>query len=371
MIYFDNSATTKPSNAAISALIKGLSLYGNPSSGHDLGREAAKHLKKARCVVATALNTSSNNIYFTSGGTISDNIAIFGGAKLGIGNHILTSEIEHHSVLYCVKELQNRGFETTFIKPENDGNILIDKIEQSLKPNTSFVSIMSINNETGAIMPIDEIRTLLRKICPRAIFHTDAVQAFGKVPLSPERIGVDLMSISGHKFHAPKGVGVLYIRKGLILNQVIHGGGQEKKVHSGTENLPGIMGLAAAVSEFTYDDSTVKNINAYLRKEIRKLPFTDINSPENASPFILNVSFGAIPSEVTLNALIGEGICASAGSACANNRSSESYVLKAMNKNPKSAIRFSFSNNNTMEEARKCVEVLHKIIPSLNMILGG
>lgn len=371
MIYFDNSATTKPSETAVNAVMKGLSLYGNPSSAHKVGREAAHELKEARQVVAKALHTKADNIYFTSGGTMSDNIAVFGGAKKGVGNHIVTTAIEHHAVLNCFDELSKRGFDVSYIVPEKDGNIPIEKIEQALKSTTSFVSIMTVNNETGAIMPIEKVRAVIDRICPRAIFHTDAVQAFGKTELLPELLGIDMLSISAHKFHGPKGVGALYIRKGLSINQVLFGGGQEKNIHSGTENLAGIMGLAAAVSGFDYDSNTVININEYLRGEIKKFPYAQINSPENSSPFVLNVSFGVIPSEVILNALACEDICASAGSACANNRSGESYVLKAMGISPKSAVRFSFSKYNTMGEAKKCAEVLHKIIPTLNKVVGG
>lgn len=371
MVYFDNSATTPTSESSVKAVLEGLKLYGNPSSGHIMGQKAAAALKRARQTVAAALHTSPDNIYFTSSGTIADNIAIFGGAKKSVGNHAVTTAAEHHAVLKCFEELERRGFDVTYIPPEGNGNISVEKFLNSLRPNTSLVSIMTVNNETGAIMPVNKVRPLMDRVCPRALFHTDAVQAFGKIELFPEKWGVDLLSISGHKLHAPKGIGALFIREGVHLSSVVFGGGQEKGIHSGTENLPGIMGLEAAVSEIDYDDSTVREINNFLREEIKKFPFAEINSPKNASPYVLNVSFGGIPSEIILNALSAEGICASAGSACSGSSSSESHVLKAMGKNSKSAIRLSFSKYNTMDEAEKCAKVLHEIIPKLNFVIGG
>ena len=370
MIYFDNSATTKPCKAAVSAACRGLSeSFGNPSSGHPEGIKAAGELRAARQTLAMALRVEPKNIYFTSGGTASDNIAIFGGAKYGVGSHVVTTAIEHDAVLGCFKALEERGFSVTYVKPREDGNIHIEDISAALRENTSLVSIMTVNNETGAISPIDKIKIEMLKVCPRALLHTDAVQAFGKHELFPEKWGVDMLSLSGHKMHAPKGVGALYIREGVSLNPFIYGGGQEGGVFSGTENLPAIMGLAAACDEIDLNCKTVREINAYLRGELISIKNAEINSPKDASPYVLNVSFPNIPSEVILNALAGEGICASAGSACAANKSGESHVLKAMGKSPKSAIRFSFSRYNTMDEAKKVAEYLKKIIPMLSGVV--
>ena len=370
MIYFDNSATTKPCEGAVSAVNRGLcDTFGNPSSGHPEGIKAAGELRAARGTLASVLHTDSKSIYFTSGGTASDNIAVFGGAKSGVGRHVVTSAIEHDAVLGCFKALDMLGFSVTYVKPREDGNIHIEDISAALRENTSLVSIMTVNNETGAISPIDKIKIEMLKICPRALFHTAAVQAFGKHDLLPEKWGVDMLSLSGHKMHAPKGIGALYIRSGVSLNPVVYGGGQEGGVFSGTENLPAIMGLAAACDEIDLKCETVREINSYLREELIKIPNAVINSPKDASPYVLNVSFPNIPSEVILNALAGEGICASAGSACAANKSGESHVLKAMGKSPKSAIRLSFSRYNTMDEAKTAAEYLKKVIPMLSGVV--
>ena len=371
MIYFDNRATTNPCRAAVQAAARAMEdVFGNPASSHGAGIAARAELKAAREEVASSLHVTPDEIYFTSGGTMSDNIAVFGGAKKGVGNHAVTTKIEHEAVLLCFEELEKRGFDVTYLTPESDGNISLSQIEKALTPETSLVSIMTVNNETGAMLPVDGVKALINRICPRALFHTDAVQAFGKTELYPDKWGVDLLSVSGHKVHAPKGVGALYIRRGVSLLPHIFGGGQEKNIHSGTENLPGIMGLAAAVREFDIPCKTVSEINAYMRRGISKLDGAEINSPEDASPYVLNVSFGKIPSEVMLNAMAAEGICASAGSACAANRSGESYVLRAMGRSPKSAIRFSFSRFNTLEEAEKTMDFLNKTVPLLTEIAG-
>lgn len=368
MIYFDNSATTRPLDSVISEVNRVMSeVFGNPSSGHFAGMSAAAELKKAREAVAASLHISPENFYFTASGTMADNIAIFGGAKKGVGKHIITTATEHHAVLHSFQELEKRGFEVTYINPQSDGNILFEDIVSSLREDTSFVSIMRTNNETGAIYPIEGVKNAMNKICPRAYLHVDAVQAYGKEDLNPQKMGVDLFSVSAHKIHGPLGIGGLYIGKGVSLGGFIFGGGQEKGIHSGTENLPAAAGFAAAAKEINFECSSVKEINAYLRKELSSL--AEINSPENASPYILNVSFAPIPSEVLLNALSSEGICASAGSACAANRSGESHVLKAMGKSPKSAIRFSFSKDNTMEEAEKLVKVLNNTVPLLKAVV--
>ena len=371
MIYFDNSATTKPCESAVSAVNHALNeVFGNPSSRHTEGMKAAGGLIYARQTLAAALHTEPASVYFTSGGTASDNIAVLGGAKSGVGMHAVTTAIEHDAVLGCFKALEARGFEVTYVNPRKDGNIHIEDISAALRENTCLISVMTVNNETGAVSPIDRIKGEINKICPRALFHTDAVQAFGKHELFPEKWGVDMLSLSGHKMHAPKGVGALYIRRGVSLNPVIYGGGQEGGIHSGTENLPAILGLAAACGEIDYGSESVRNINTYLRAELGGIKNAQINSPEDASPYVLNISFPNIPSEVILNALSGEGICASAGSACAANKSGESHVLKAMGKSPKSAVRFSFSRYNTMDEAKKTADYMKKIIPVLSGVVG-
>jgi len=370
MIYFDNSATTKPSQSVINEVNKTMTdVFGNPSSGHFVGMSAASHLKSAREAVSASLKVSPDEFYFTGSGTLADNIAIFGGAKKGVGRHVVTTAVEHHAVLHSFQELEKRGFDVTYINPAPDGNISIEDIKNALREDTSFVSIMRTNNETGAIFPVEGVKSLMNKICPRAYLHTDAVQAYGKEEINPQKWGVDLLSVSAHKIHGPLGIGGLYIKKGVTLNGFIFGGGQERGIHSGTENLPAAAGFAAAAREISYDDSGVKEINSYLRAELEASGLAEINSPSDASPYILNVSFTPVPSEVVLNALSAEGICASAGSACAANRSGESHVLKAMGKSPKSAVRFSFSKDNTLDEAKKLIKVLNDTIPLLKAVV--
>ena len=370
MIYFDNSATTKPYQSVIDEVNKTMTnVFGNPSSGHFVGMDAASHLKSAREAVASSLKISPDEFYFTGSGTIADNIAIFGGAKKGVGKHIVTTAVEHHAVLHAFQELEKRGFDVTYINPDSNGDISLDAIKDALREDTSFVSIMRVNNETGAVFPVDGVKNLMNRICPRAYLHTDAVQSYGKEEINPQKWGVDLLSVSAHKIHGPLGIGGLYIRKGVTLNGFIFGGGQEKGIHSGTENLPAAAGFAAAARGISYDDSSVREINEYLRKELTESGIAEINSPVDATPYVLNVSFTPVPSEVVLNALSAEGICASAGSACAANRSGESHVLKAMGKSPKSAVRFSFSKENTLDEAKKLVKVLNDTIPLLKAVI--
>lgn len=370
MIYFDNSATTKPTDGVINEVGRIMkNVLGNPSSGHGAGMNAAAELKKAREEVALSLKVSPDEFYFTGSGTLSDNIAIFGGAKRGVGNHIVTTATEHHAVLHSIREQEKRGFEVTYVNPDKEGNISAEKIIEALRENTCLVSIMRTNNETGAIYPVDKIKSEMNNICPRAYLHVDAVQAFGKEELNPVAWGVDLLSVSAHKIHGPLGIGGLYVSKNVSLGGFIFGGGQEKGIHSGTENLPAAAGFAAAAKEITYNSDNVKEINSYMRDALLKEGLATINSPLDASPFILNVSFDPIPSEVILNALSAEGVCASAGSACATNRSGESHVLKAMGKSPKSAIRFSFSKDNTLDEAEKVLKILKETIPMLRAVI--
>lgn len=372
MIYFDNSATTPLCSSAAEAIGSTLrEAAGNPSSSHSEGRKAAALLRKARHAVADSLNVKADTLYFTASGTLSDNIAVLGGAKKGVGNRLVTTALEHDAVLKAFHALEKQGFEVSYVLPDEDGNISAEAVGRALSADTSLVSIMAVNNETGAVMPIKELRRLIDKTCPRALFHIDAVQAFGKRKLYPEALGADLVSISAHKIHGPKGAGALYVKKGVSLNPLFFGGGQEKGVHSGTENLPAIMGFAAACKEIDYNTALTEQINAHMRREIESIKCAKINSPGDADPHILNASFGNIPSEVLLNALDGEGICASAGSACSANKSGESHVLTAMGINPHSAIRFSFSRYNTLGEAERVIEFLKKTVPVLEAVVKG
>ena len=364
MIYFDNSATTPPAPEVIATVTEYMKTsFGNPSSRHTLGLEAEKIVSEARKKVAGALSASPDEVYFTSGGTESDNIAILGSANIKKGKRIITTAIEHPAVLRTMDYLESIGFEVVRISPQNDGTVKFTDIADAITPDTCLVSIMHVNNETGAIMCVDKIGAVLKRVAPRALFHVDAVQSFGHIPFKPGAWGVDLASISSHKIHGPKGIGALYIRKGVSLKPSVFGGGQEKNIRSGTENVGAIAGFGTACSLIDYKDSDkVSQIKSYLLENLLKIDGTIHNGGSNSeSPYILNISFGDIRSEIMLNALSGEGIYVSSGSACAAGAHT-SHVLKEMNAaKSDSAIRFSLSRYNTLEEAKTAVEKIKEI----------
>lgn len=366
MIYFDNSATTQPCKKALDAYLS--ATYGNPSSRHGLGIEAAKLLEESRKKVADVLGVSAQEIYFTNGGTLADNIAILGGADIHKGKRVVTTAIEHPAVLQCMKELDSRGFEIVYIQPDATGDISKEKIQNALSKDTCLVSIMHVNNETGAILPIERVRELMNKICPDALFHTDAVQSFGKIPLYPAKWGIDMVSVSSHKIHGVKGAGALYVRRGVNIKSTVFGGGQEKNIVSGTQNLPAIAAFAAACEEidFSFDFAAAK----YLLTELSKIKGVVLNRPQNALPSIINLSFGNIPSEVTLNALSAEEVYISAGSACSSSKAGKSHVLKEMgSKNAAGAVRISLSKYNTVEEAEQALLIIKKtLIPLMEAL---
>lgn len=366
MIYFDNSATTPPCPAAVKAAAE--ASFANPSSRHFMGVAAAKELENARECVADVLKVAPRDLYFTSGGTAADNIAILGGADLHRGRRIVTTAVEHPAVLECVRELSARGFEVVHIPASSRGDITPEDIEAALTPDTGLVSIMHVNNETGAIFPVDKIKPIMQKICPDALLHTDAVQSFGKIAIHPEKCGVDMLSASAHKIHGIKGAGALYVRRGINLKTPVLGGGQESGIVSGTHNLPAIAAFAAATKEidFGYENLPAKKLLAAL-SEIKGVT---INRPQNALDSIINLSFGNIPSEVTLNALSAEGLCISAGSACSSSKAGKSHVLRAMGaKNAAGAVRFSLSRYNTSEEVDEALSIINKtIIPLMEAL---
>ena len=373
-IYLDNSATTKPSENAVKAANSAMGeFFANPSSTHALGVKTAEKLANARKTVATALNVPADSLYFTSGGTSADNLAILGSANVHSGRHAVTTGVEHPAVLNCFKELERRGFEVTYIPTDKNGNIALESIEIALREDTSFVSIMHVNNETGAIMPIEQVRGLIDRECPGAVFHTDAVQSFGKCDIFPEKWGIDLVSVSAHKIHGLKGAGALYVRRGVNIKPTVFGGGQEKNLYSGTENMPSIMAFAAACSEIADSDrEKVSLLSKTLKKGILEIEGTHIHSPADALPYIINVSFGKVPSEVVLNALSAEGIMISAGSACASSKVGKSHVLASMGADTaKSAVRFSLSKQNTLEDIQNTIKVLNKTLPMLIKAIGG
>ena len=370
MIYFDNSATTPPAKEVIATITEYMATsFGNPSSRHALGLQAEKIVTEARKKVAAALSVSPDEVYFTSGGTESDNIAILGAANIKKGKKIITTSVEHPAVLRCMDYLESQGFNVVRVKPQKDGTVKFTDIADEITPDTVLVSIMHVNNETGAVMPIEKIGGILKRIAPRALFHVDAVQSFGHIPVKPVAWEIDLLSVSSHKIHGPKGIGALYIKKGTSLKPSVFGGGQEKNIRSGTENVGAIAGFGKACELINLVDNTkVAEIKEYLKDNLLKIDGAVHNGGStNESPYVLNISFGKIRSEIMLNALSNEEIYVSSGSACASG-SHGSHVLDEMEVPlPDSAIRFSLSRYNTIDEAKTVVEKVMEIAKNLRV----
>ena len=372
MIYLDNSATTKPCSEAVEAMTKALTQgWANPSALYGFGIDAAHALRDARMAVAKALGAEPDRVFFTSGGTEADNWAIYGTVKRfgKRGKHIITTAIEHHAVLNCMKDLENQGFEVTYLQPDNLGNISLDSLKTALRKDTILVSIMMVNNEVGSVMPIDKMAKLPHKLCPDAIFHTDAVQGFLKVPFAAKTLGADLISISSHKVHGPKGAGALYISPRLkSFPALLLGGGQEGGMRSGTEATPAIFGFAAACNAlaptFKADLQREKELLNSLVDKLCKLDAVKINGAHDA-PHILSLSIPGVPTQNSINMLQDAGICVSAGSACAKGH--RSHTLTAMNLRPEAmdgAFRVSLCKDTTQEELDKLVDVIeNQIIP--------
>ena len=363
MIYFDNSATTKPCKECISAINLALNEnWGNPSSLHKMGINAEKILTDARETVAKELGCDEKEIYFTSGGTEANNLAVFGAvyANKRRGNRIVTTAVEHHSVLECFDRLESEGFEVIRLMPDKNGNINKQDIWNAIDSNTIFVSIMLINNETGAIFPVSEAKKAIVASSSPAILHTDAVQAFGKIKVKVKDLGADLITVSGHKIGGPKGVGALYKASSCRIAAHTIGGGQEKNLRSGTEAVPLIAGFGAACKliDFSHSDHVIE-LNRYLRGKLEGVDGIVINSDSDASPYILNISVPGYRSETLLHFLEAREIYVSSGSACAKGKGS--HVLNAMKLDRKrvdGALRLSFSNENTIEEADSFLEAL-------------
>ena len=370
-IYLDNAATTAVSPAVVEAMLPFFTqVYGNASSVHTAGREAKRALEAARRQVAKAIHAAvPQEIYFTAGGSESDNWAIKGVALARRTGHIITTAIEHHAVLNCMKDLENQGFEVTYLQPDNLGNISLDSLKTALRKDTILVSIMMVNNEVGSVMPIDKMAKLTHKLCPDAIFHTDAVQGFLKVPFAAKTLGADLISISSHKVHGPKGAGALYISPRLkSFPALLLGGGQEGGMRSGTEATPAIFGFAAACNAlaptFKADLQREKELLNSLVDKLCKLDAVKINGAHDA-PHILSLSIPGVPTQNSINMLQDAGICVSAGSACAKGH--RSHTLTAMNLRPEAmdgSFRVSLCKDTTQEELDKLVDVIeNQIIP--------
>ena len=370
MIYLDNSATTKPCIAAVEAMQNAMTqLWANPSALYGFGIDAAKALREARTNVASAMGAETDRVFFTSGGTEADNWAIFGTAKrFGKKNkHIVTTAIEHHAVLNCIKELEAQGFEVTYLQPDSLGRITAQDLKAALRKDTILVSVMMVNNEVGSVMPVAQMAKLTHKLCPDAIFHTDAVQGFLKVPFVAKSLGADLITVSSHKIHGPKGAGALYISPRLkSFPPLLYGGGQESNFRSGTEATPAIFGFAAAcesgAATFRQDISREKELLDGLAVKLCKLTGVVINGAHEA-PHILSLSIPGVPTQNTINILQDAGICVSAGSACAKGH--RSHTLTAMKLPPETmdgSFRVSLCRDTTQEELDKLVEVIEKDI---------
>lgn len=372
MIYLDNSATTKPCAEAVEAMTLALTEgWGNPSALYQFGIDAAAQLRTARSRVAAALGAEPDRVFFTSGGTEADNWAIFGTAqRYGKKNkHIITTAIEHPAVLNCMKLLEMQGYEVTYLEPDSLGRITLDALKATLRKDTILVSCMMVNNETGAVMPIAQMAKLTHRVCPDAVFHTDAVQGFLKIPFQAKSLGADLISISSHKIHGPKGAGALYINPRLkSFPPLILGGGQEKGLRSGTEGTPVILGFAAACqtmsATFREDISQEKALLERLAEKLCKLDAVKINGTHDA-PHILSIAIPGVPTQNSINVLQDAGICVSAGSACAKGH--RSHVMTAMNLSPEvidGSFRVSICRDTTQEELDKLVAVIEtEIIP--------
>ncbi len=370
MIYLDNSATTKPCAEAVAAVNNALTeQWANPSALYSFGFDAAAQLRSARHQVAKAMGAEPDRVFFTSGGTEADNWAIFSAIKrLGKrGNHIVTTAIEHHAILNCVKDLEARGFNVTYLQPDEMGRISVDSLKAALRKDTILVSIMMVNNETGAVMPISQMAKLTHKLCPEAFFHTDGVQGFLKVPFQAKSLGADLISVSSHKIHGPKGAGALYISPRLkSFPAFMIGGGQEQGYRSGTEATPAILGFAAACNAvsatFKEDISREK---ALLDRAVEKLSAMEgvvINGCHEA-PHILSLSIPGVPTQNSINILQDNGICVSAGSACAKGH--RSHVLTAMKLSDNvmdSSFRISLCRDTTQEDLDAFLTGVHKIL---------
>ena len=377
-VYADNAATTCVSKTALDAMMPYLTeQYGNPSSLHSIGQQAAEALQNARERIAACLNASPREIYFTSGGSEADNQAIVSMAKVGAikgKKHLISTKFEHHAVLHTLKKLEKEGFEVTLLDVHEDGVVRLEDLEAAVREDTALVTVMFANNEIGTVQPIKEIGEFCR--ARKIPFHTDAVQAAGHMPINVQEMNIDLLSMSGHKFHAPKGVGVLYAKKGMPLFNIIEGGAQERGKRAGTENIPGIVALAAALKESVdnMEANTAKIIpmRDKLFTELSKIPHSKINgSLEHHVPGTVNMCFEGIEGESLLLLLDAKGVCASSGSACTSGSLDPSHVLLSLglpHEVAHGSLRLSIGEYNTMEEIDHIIKVVPEVVSYLRDI---
>lgn len=374
-VYLDNSATTRCSERAKDLMVKILTEdYGNPSSLHRMGKTAEDYIKEAKNKIAKTLKADEKEIIFTSGGTEANNMALIGGAFANrrAGKHIITTALEHASVAAPISFLEEQGFEVTCLGVDGDGLVSLTELEQAVRSDTILVSMMMVNNEIGAVEPIAEAAAVIKAKNPGTLFHVDAIQAYGKYRIFPKKMGIDLLSVSGHKIHAPKGTGFLYIRDKVKVTPLIYGGGQQHGMRSGTENVPGAAALGEAAAEI-YENFEEKIAHMYDLKEqfiqgVTQIEGVTVNGRTGraSAPSIVSVSIAGVRSEVMLHSLEEEGIYVSAGSACSSNKPSVSRTLKSI-RLPKdlleSTIRVSFCVDTTEEEVDYAVEKFKEIIP--------
>lgn len=381
--YLDNSATTRVLPCVKDLMVETMEVeYGNPSSLHKKGVEAERYIRQAKERIAKTLKVQEKEIYFTSGGTESNNLALIGCAMANrrAGTHLITSGVEHASVANPMAFLEEQGFSVTYLPVDAYGRVRPSDLEAAIREDTILVSVMYVNNEIGAVEPIDEIAAVIKRKKPDILFHVDAIQAYGKLTIRPKRQGIDLLSVSGHKIHGPKGVGFLYVGEKVKIRPILLGGGQQKGMRSGTENVPGIAGLGLAAQEM-YEDHEEKADRLYRLKEafvegIRGLSGTTVNglTGRESAPHVVSVSFAGVRSEVLLHALEERGIYVSSGSACSSNHPAVSSTLKSIGVKQElldSTIRFSFGMETSMEEIRYTLETLEELLPMLRRYRRG
>ena len=381
--YFDNSATTRVFDSVKDIVVKTMTEdYGNPSAKHRKGMEAEQYVRQAAADIAKTLKVRDKEILFTSGGTESNNMALIGTAMANqrAGKHIISTRIEHASVYKPLEYLEQQGFEVTYLSVDSQGHISLEELEAAIRQDTILVSIMYVNNEVGAIEPVEQIASLIHGKKPSILFHVDAIQAYGKLIIRPKKQGIDLLSVSAHKIHGPKGVGFLYIDEKVKIRPLLYGGGQQKDMRSGTENVPGIAGMGRAAREIYTDHQQkveyITGLKDYMTDRMASLPGVTVNSRKGmeSAPQIVSASFQGVRSEVLLHALEDKGIYVSSGSACSSNHPAISGTLKAIGVRQElldSTLRFSFGVFNTKEEIDYCMEVLEELLTVLRRYHRG
>ncbi len=381
--YFDNSATTRVLDSVMDIVTKTMTVdYANPAAKHIKGMEAENYIRDARSIIAKTLKVADKEILFTSGGSESNNMALIGTAMANkrAGMHIISTNVEHASIYNTLGFLQEQGFEITYLPVDHNGHIDLEQLREAVRPDTILVSVMYVNNEVGSVEPVAEISKVIKEKNPSTIFHVDAIQAYGKYEIRPKKEGIDLLSVSGHKIHGPKGVGFLYIDEKVKIKPLIYGGGQQKGMRSGTENVPGVAGLGVAAAEM-YRNHQEKmdylyDLKDYMMKRVAEIDGVVINSQpgRESAPQIVSVSFEGVRSEVLLHALEDRGIYVSSGSACSSNHPGVSGTLKGIGVKQElldSTLRFSFGMFNKKEEIDYAIEVLKELLPVLRRYRRG